>query len=85
MMEMLGILHNSEAVLITLFCLIIILTSLFNGYKWAFWTLLFAGIWAHTFWFISDRFISNETFIVNIVFAAIFLVGISLAGYGINK
>jgi hypothetical protein len=81
----LAILHNSGAVIVTLFCLIIIWTSLVNGHKWAFWTLLFAGIWGHVFWFISDRFTGNETLIVNIIFAAIFLAGISLAGYGMFK
>ncbi|MBC8472154.1 MAG: hypothetical protein H8D56_22060 [Planctomycetes bacterium] len=81
----LAILHNSGAVLVTLLFLIIIWTSLVSGHKWAFWTLLFAGVWGHVFWFISDRFIGNETLIVNIVFAAIFSAGISLAGYGIFK
>ena len=77
----LAIMHNSEAILGTFIFLIIIWTSLVNGHKWAFWTLLFAGIWGHVFWFISDSYIGYESLIVNIVFAAIFLIGISLAGY----
>ena len=81
----LAILHNSGAVLGTLFFIIIIWTSLINGYRWAFWTLLFAGIWGHIFWFISDNSIGNETFIVNIVFAAVFIIGMILVGYGMFK
>ena len=79
----LAILHNSGAVLGTIIILIIIWTSLINGHKWAYWTLLFAGIWGHSTWFVSDRFIGNETLIVNIVFTLIFITGISLAGFGI--
>jgi len=81
----LAILHNSGAVLGTLMSLIIIWTSLSNGYKWAFWTLLFAGIWAHSMWFLSDRYIGNQTLIVNVVFIVLFLIGISMAAFGIFK
>ena len=81
----LAIMHNSGAILGTFLFLVIIWTSLISGYKWAFWVLLLAGIFGHTFWFIGDRFIANETLKVNIVLTALFLVGISLAGYGIFK
>jgi len=81
----LAIMHNSGAVLGTFLSLAIIWTSLINGHKWAFWVLLLAGIFGHTFWFIGDRFIGNETLKVNTALTALFLVGISLAGYGIFK
>jgi hypothetical protein len=81
----LAIMHNSGAVLITVASLVIIWTSLYKGYKWAFWILLFAGIWGHSFWFLSASYIGNQTSIVNIVFAVLFLVGISLAGYGMFR
>jgi hypothetical protein len=81
----LGILHNSGAVLTTLLSLIIIWTSLINGEIWAFWTLLLAGTWGHLFWYLSDSYIGYRTFVVNITFAMIFVIGISLVGYGFFK
>ena len=79
----LAIMHNSGAIICTFLCLVIIWTSLIHGQKWAFWVLLLVGIFGHTFWFIGDSFIGNETLIVNCVLTALFLVGIGLAGYGI--
>ena len=81
----LAVMNNSGAVLTTVFSLVIIWTSLNNGSKWAFWMLLFAGIWGHSAWFLSDSYIGYETLIVNIVFTTIFLVGIILAGYALFK
>ena len=81
----LAVLNNSGAVLTTVFVLVIIWTSLNNGARWAFWTLLFAGIWGHSLWFVADSYIGHETLVVNIVLSAIFLVGISLSGYGIFR
>ena len=77
------ILHNSGAVLGTALFLIIIWTSLVYGYQWAFWTLLFAGLWSHAFWLLSDCFIGKRTLVANLVFFAIFVLGITLAGYAI--
>jgi hypothetical protein len=81
----LGILHNAGAVLGTALILIIIWTSLVNGHKWAFWTILGAGIWGNAMWFLSVRYIDNQTLGVNGIFAAIFLLGISLASIGVFK
>jgi hypothetical protein len=81
----LAVLNNSGAILATVFSLVIIWTSLNNGSRWAFWTLLFAGIWGHSLWFLSDSYIGYETLVVNIVLTVIFVVGISLAGSAIFK
>jgi hypothetical protein len=81
----LAVMNNSGAVLTTVFSLVIIWTSLNSGSKWALWMLLFAGIWGHSLWFLSDSYIGHETLVVNIVFAVMFLVGISLAGYALFK
>jgi hypothetical protein len=43
----LAILHNSGAVICTFLTLIIIWTSLINGYKWAFCVLLVTGFFGH--------------------------------------
>lgn len=79
----LAIMHNSGAVIGTFLSLVIIWTGLIHGHKWAFWTLLLVGIFGHTFWFVVDSIIGNQTLIVNSVFTVLFLVGISLAGYAI--
>ncbi len=79
----LAIMHNTGATISTFFFLVIIWTSLIKGYKWAFWILLIAGIFGHIFWFVGDRYIGNQTLIVNSILTALFIVGISLAGYGI--
>jgi hypothetical protein len=81
----LAVMNNSGAVLTTVFSLVIIWTSLTNGSKWAFWMLLFAGLWGHSLWFLADSYIGHETLVVNIAFTTIFLVGIILAGYAIFK
>jgi hypothetical protein len=81
----LAILHNAGAVLGTALTLIIIWTSRVHGHKWAFWTLLYAGIWGHAMWFPSARSIGNQTMAVNLAFTVVFLVGIGLAGRGIFK
>jgi hypothetical protein len=79
----LAIMHNAGATIGTFFFLVIIWACLIKGHKWAFWILLIAGIFGHIFWFIGDRYIGNQTFIVNSILTALFLVGIGLAGYGI--
>ena len=81
----LAILHNAGAVLGTALTLVIVWTSLVHGQRWAFWTLLCAGIWGHVMWFLSARCIGNQTQAVNLAFAVVFLVGIGLAGRGIFK
>ncbi len=79
----LAIMHNTGATIGTFFFLVIIWTSLIQGNKWAFWVLLIAGIFGHIFWFVGDRYIGNQTLIVNSILTALFLIGIGLAGYGI--
>jgi hypothetical protein len=81
----LAILHNAGAVLGTALTLVIVWTSLVHGQRWAFWTLLCAGVWGHTMWFLSARCIGNQTMAVNLAFTVVFLIGIALAGRGIFK
>lgn len=81
----LAILHNGGAVLGTVFVLVIVWTSLINGHKWAFWTLLCAGLWGHAVWFLSARLIGNQTMAINMVFAVVFLIGIGLVGWGLYR
>ena len=81
----LAIIHNTGAVCATFLSLVIIWTDLIHGYKWAFWVLLLVGIFGHTFWFVGDSVIGNQTLKVNSILTAMFLVGICLAGYGLFK
>ena len=81
----LAILHNGGAILGTALVLIIVWSGLIHGHKWAFWCLLCAGLWGHAMWLLGARFIGNKTMAVNMAFAAIFLIGIALAGWGLFK
>ena len=81
----LAILHNGGAVLGIALVLIIVWTGLIHGHKWAFWALLCAGLWGHAVWFLSARYIGNQTMVVNMAFAVVFLIGIGLAGWSLFK
>lgn len=81
----LAIMHNSGATIFGAFVLSVTWFVLNNAQKWSFWTLLLAGVLIHLMWFLSDSFIGNKTFMVNVIFSILFLVGISISGYGLFK
>jgi hypothetical protein len=61
----LAIMHNTGATVFGALVLVITWFGLINGYKWAFWTILIAGIMAHAMWFLSDASIGSKTTAVN--------------------
>ncbi len=47
--------------------------------------LLFAGVFGHAMWLLSDSVIGYKTQTINAAFSGAFLLGIALAGYGVFK
>jgi hypothetical protein len=81
----LAVLHNSEATTLSIITITIVWISLLNNQKWAFWLILFIGLFSSLIWFYTDHIIGNKTLIVNLVFTTIFLVGIILSGISIYR
>lgn len=81
----LAIMHNTGATIFGAFVLVIIWFGLFNGNKWAFFTLLFAGVFSQGMWLFADSIVGNKTIIVNVIFSCLFLAGILFSGYGLYK
>lgn len=81
----LAIMHNTGAAMFGFFVLVAVWFGLFNGHRWAFFTLLLAGVFVQGMWFFADSLVGNKTIIVNIVFSCLLFAGLLFAGFGIFK
>lgn len=80
----LAIYFNSTVVSFCLLSIIIIWAGLSHGHGWAFWALFTTLGISQIMGFIADSFIGNKTLVVNIVFTAIYLLGMGLSWYGLK-
>ena len=80
----LAILFNTSATALTFLAVLVVWCALIKGQQWACWALIFlVGVFAQAMGFVADAAIGTKTLIPNLVVTALFVVGITLAGYGI--
>ncbi len=81
----LAIMHNTGAAMFGFFVLVTVWFGMFNGHRWAFFTLLLAGVFAQGMWFFADSLVGNKTMIVNLIFSGLLITGLLFSGFGIFK
>lgn len=79
----LAIMHNSGATIFGALMLVLTWFGINQSHRWAFWTLLAVGAFAHAMWFLADSFVGNKTLVVNVILTSAFAVGAILCGYGL--
>jgi hypothetical protein len=81
----LAIMHNTGATIFGGLVLVMTWYGVNQHHRWAFWTLLAAGAFAHGMWFLADFFVGKKTLAVNIVLTSGFVVGAVLCGYSLYR
>jgi hypothetical protein len=79
------ILYNSCSLMISVLTWPLIRKNLVAGEKWAFWLLVAVIGFVEIMAFLASSYIGNGRWQVNVVQSILYLVGISLSGYSIQK
>lgn len=80
----LAIYFNAAVVASCLMGLFVIWMSLTHGQRWAFWALLVTMAIGQLSAFVADSFIGHQTVAVNVVFTALYLLGMILCWFGLK-
>ena len=82
-MNTLTILYNSYAVAMSIMVWFVVKNALSNGERWAFWVLLITIGIAEVFAFIASAPFNHTRWQVNAVLSLLYLVGMTLVGFGL--
>ncbi len=78
------IMQTSCAAAFSALVLVLIWKGLRDGHSWAFWALLFAGIFYQAMWLAADPLVGNRIIFFNIGSSIVLLAGLILVGYGLS-